>query len=61
MEGLAHAGNGTAEFVKGGERMQPKVRDLPIHHSLHALFYIYLDECMWLKRIPFTPYLDSIV
>ena len=25
VEGLAHAGNGTAEFVKGGERMQPKV------------------------------------
>ena len=25
MEGLARAGNGTAEFVKEGERMQPKV------------------------------------
>ena len=26
VEGLARAGNGTAEFVKEGERMQPKVR-----------------------------------
>ena len=26
MEGLASAGNGTAEFVKEGERLQPKVR-----------------------------------
>ena len=25
MEGLARAGNGTAEFVKEGERLQPKV------------------------------------
>ena len=25
VEGLAQAGNGTAEFVKEGERMQPKV------------------------------------
>ena len=25
VEGLARAGNGTAEFVKEGERMQPKV------------------------------------
>ena len=25
VEGLAHAGNGTAEFVKFGERLQPKV------------------------------------
>ena len=25
VEGLARAGNGTAEFVKHGERMQPKV------------------------------------
>ena len=25
MEGLARAGNGMAEFVKEGERMQPKV------------------------------------
>ena len=25
MEGLARAGNGTAEFVKAGERLQPKV------------------------------------
>ena len=25
VEGLAQAGNGTAEFVKDGERMQPKV------------------------------------
>ena len=25
VEGLAHAGNGTAEFVKEGERLQPKV------------------------------------
>ena len=25
MEGLAEAGNGTAEFVKGAERLQPKV------------------------------------
>ena len=51
MEGLAHAGNGTAEFVKEGERMQPKVRDLPIHHSLHAwialfnLLYIWMNAC----------------
>ena len=25
VEGLARAGNGTAEFVKEGERLQPKV------------------------------------
>ena len=25
VKGLARAGNGTAEFVQGGERMQPKV------------------------------------
>ena len=25
VEGLARAGNGTAEFIKGDERMQPKV------------------------------------
>ena len=28
VEGLAQAGNGTAEFVKEGERMQPKVSAL---------------------------------
>lgn len=27
VEGLAQAGNGAAEFVKEGERMQPKVSD----------------------------------
>ena len=26
VNGLAKAGNGTAEFIKEGERMQPKVR-----------------------------------
>ena len=25
VKGLARAGNGTAEFIQGGERMQPKV------------------------------------
>ena len=28
MEGLAQAGNGAAEFVKEGERMQPKVSSI---------------------------------
>ena len=28
VEGLAQAGNGTAEFVKEGERMQPKVNTI---------------------------------
>ena len=32
MEGLARAGNGTAEFVKEGERMQPKVYLLYKYH-----------------------------
>ena len=27
IDGLAKAGNGAAEFVKEGERMQPKVSD----------------------------------
>lgn len=27
VNGLAKAGNGTAEFIKEGERMQPKVSD----------------------------------
>ena len=49
MEGLAHAGNGTAEFVKEGERMQPKVRDFPNSSLTPCLdsivqFALYLDE-----------------
>ena len=28
VEGLARAGSGSAEFVKEGERLQPKVFDL---------------------------------
>ena len=31
VNGLAKAGNGTAEFIKEGERMQPKVRCRVIH------------------------------
>ena len=30
VEGLAQAGNGAAEFVKEGERMQPKVSILEL-------------------------------
>ena len=28
VKGLAQAGNGSAEFIKEGERMQPKVHEL---------------------------------
>ena len=28
VKGLARAGNGSAEFIKEGERMQPKVHEL---------------------------------
>ena len=38
MEGLARAGNGTAEFVKEGERMQPKVRIV----LLSVLAYLHM-------------------
>ena len=57
MEGLAHAGNGTAEFAKEGERMQPKVRDLPIHHSLHAARETLV---LFLKSIPEGNYFNII-
>ena len=43
MEGLARAGNGTAEFVKEGERMQPKVYLLYKYHivliTIIAIFW----------------------
>ena len=34
VEGLARAGNGSAEFIKGSERMQPKVSKY-----MHTSFY----------------------
>ena len=35
VEGLAQAGNGTAEFVKEGERMQPKVSTVKYRQYMH--------------------------
>ena len=48
MEGLARAGKGTAEFVKEGERLQPKVNIIIcchfiyqcIHERIRPLHYI---------------------
>ena len=39
VEGLAQAGNGTAEFVKGGERMQPKVSSIHSYSTARAARY----------------------
>ena len=39
VEGLARAGNGTSEFVKEGERMQPKVSTIISKDGHLYLFY----------------------
>lgn len=36
VEGMAKAGKGTAEFIKGGERLQPKVNNFS-----QFIFYCY--------------------
>ncbi len=33
VNGLAKAGGGTSEFIKEGERMQPKVRNNSAYHT----------------------------
>lgn len=35
VKGLAAAGNGSAEFIQSGERMQPKV----IHHANNSHYF----------------------
>lgn len=42
MEGLAQAGNGTAEFVKEGERMQPKVKYQVVRGAKQPLEFYYM-------------------
>ena len=39
VRGLARAGNGTAEFIKEGERMQPKVllKKYPLAHIVFLI------------------------
>ena len=44
MEGLAQAGNGTAEFVKEGERMQPKVCN-------YLCRYIHIHQNVFLMQV----------
>ena len=44
MEGLARAGNGTSEFVKEGERMQPKVRTITSKDG-HLIWYMLILWC----------------
>ena len=44
MEGLARAGKGTAEFVKEGERLQPKVNIIICCHVTNVFMNI-LDLC----------------
>ena len=45
MEGLARAGNGTAEFVKEGERMQPKVFDTMINVLCSISIPVFMQLC----------------
>lgn len=42
VEGLARAGNGTAEFVKEGERMQPKVSYYFVFYEILMLYHVPL-------------------
>ena len=44
VEGLARAGNGSAEFVKEGERLQPKV-------SQHLLAFVYTQSYKHVSRM----------
>ena len=45
MEGLARAGNGTSEFVKEGERMQPKVSTkMRIDGHMHSVHIYYVPN-----------------
>lgn len=43
VRGLARAGNGTAEFIQSGERMQPKVRETTavLSLSIYTLIELY--------------------
>ena len=42
VEGLARAGNGTAEFVKEGERLQPKVCASCVFFP--SIYHVYMDS-----------------
>ena len=42
VKGIARAGNGRAEFVYEGERMQPKVHIVNIHTCLYIQIRIEL-------------------
>lgn len=40
VKGLARAGNGSAEFIQAGERMQPKVNFIALIQLFHAPLHL---------------------
>lgn len=51
VEGLARAGNGSAEFVKEGERLQPKVYTKLFVSFVYLFPSMYVHTCIYLGLI----------